>query len=106
MMHHQMEAPPPPPPMAPYQAQPAQQVMGYCADCRQPIHTSELRIMCRGCDSYYHRRCSGLTQLACELLLNEPVAEWACNRCFEYRRGPVVPVNQPPDCRQSVWLQQ
>lgn len=47
--------------------------------------------MCRaGCESYYHQACSGLTELACEMLKAEPSAEWACNRCI--CSDPKIPV--------------
>lgn len=101
---HQMEGQPP---MAPYQQQTGGQVMVYCGECRQAIYANEPRIVCRaGCDFYYHRHCSGLTELACELLLREAAAEWVCNRCININRQiPVVRIHnqQPADCRQTVW---
>lgn len=93
------------PQQQPQQLQRQQQMLVYCAECRQPIYQNEPKMMCRaGCDSYYHRSCSGLSELACELLLRESSAEWVCNRCVcSDRKIPVVRLlSQQPDCRQSV----
>lgn len=85
------EPTPPPPPQT------------FCIECRRQFYPNEFRIICRaGCDSYYHQSCSGLTELACDMLMREPNAEWACNRCiFSDRKIPVVRtiVDQTSDCR-------
>lgn len=93
----QPQAPPPPP------GQP--QMLVRCAQCGQPIYQNEPQIMCRaGCESTYHQRCSGLSELACELLLQEKAAEWVCQQCTNSRKFPAIrQISQEPDCRQSVW---
>jgi len=93
-----LQGPPPQPQPQPQQqhqqqAPPQQQpIVAYCAECRQPVYAAEPKIACRaGCESYYHRHCSGLTELACDLLLREQSAEWACNRCIcSERKIPIV----------------
>lgn len=123
MMPNQMDMPqpaqhrqPPPPTQAAqvesnYMNQPQQQQQQqpqqpsiYCAECKQPIYPNDSRIMCRaGCESYYHRHCSGLIELAYEMLLNESFAEWACNWCVSSNRlVPHVRIAPQPDCRLSV----
>lgn len=103
------QQPPPQQQQPPPQQQ--QHAMVHCVECRAPIYPHETKISCQaggaGCKNYYHRHCSGLTELACQMLLSEePAAEWVCNRCIcGNRRIPFVRMHsQQNDCRQSaVW---
>lgn len=98
MAYQQQQQPQPPP-----HGQP--QMLVRCAHCGQPIYQNEPQIMCRaGCESSYHQRCSGLSELACELLLKEKAAEWVCQQCTSSRKFPAIrQISQEPDCRQPVW---
>lgn len=64
----------------------------FCGKCQREIYQNEPNIICKaGCRSCFHISCSGLTQLACDLLMKESLAEWACDRCTSgNRRVPFV----------------
>lgn len=64
----------------------------YCGKCQREVYHNEPSIVCKaGCRAYFHISCSGLTQLACDLLMKESLAEWACDRCTSgNRRVPYV----------------
>lgn len=100
---HQMEPPGQSPMQPPYQQvqqqplqpQPQQQQQPYntinsnvyCGKCQREIYQDEPNIICKaGCRSCFHLLCSGLTKLACDLLMKESLAEWACDRCTSGNR--------------------
>lgn len=63
----------------------------FCGKCQREIYQNEPNIVCKAlCSACYHISCSGLTQLACDLLMRESSAEWACDRCTSARRVPLV----------------
>lgn len=54
----------------------------YCGKCQREFYQNEPNIICKaGCRSSFHIPCSGLSELACDLLMKESFAEWACDRC-------------------------
>lgn len=61
----------------------------YCGKCQREFYQNEPNIICKaGCKTCYHISCSGLTQLACDLLMKESLAEWVCDRCTSNRNVP------------------
>jgi hypothetical protein len=71
---------------------PASNHISYCGKCQREVYRNEAHIICKaGCKSLFHISCSGLTQLACDLLMKESLAEWACDRCMTgNRRVPYI----------------
>jgi hypothetical protein len=62
-----------------------------CGVCHKEIHDSDQAILCEsGCNFWFHRTCTGLTDLAYVLLTKEVYAEWVCDRCLSQRSIPLV----------------
>lgn len=63
-----------------------------CGLCHKEIHDNDQAIMCEGggCNFWYHRICTGLTEDAFKLLQTEPCAEWVCDKCFMEKNVPLV----------------
>ncbi|XP_022111440.1 protein pygopus-like [Acanthaster planci] len=77
----------PPPPGPP---------MFFCGLCRMEIHDGEETIMCEsGCNLWFHRVCTGLSEAAYSFLTNEQLAEWACDRCIREKKIPLVKMKPP-----------
>ena len=54
-----------------------------CGICHKEVNEQDQAILCEsGCNFWYHRACTGLTDLAYSLLTEEIYAEWACERCM------------------------
>ena len=54
-----------------------------CQDCQQEIHENMQAIQCRiGCGFWFHRACSGLTEKAFLLLVEQGnIVRWICHHC-------------------------
>ncbi|XP_038078338.1 protein pygopus-like [Patiria miniata] len=64
-----------------------------CGICRMDIHEGEETILCEsGCNMWFHRVCTGLTEAAYSLLTTEQLAEWACDRCIREKKIPLVKI--------------
>jgi len=62
-----------------------------CGKCHREVHENDEAIQCAvGCKFFFHRPCSKLTQVAYQLLQNEPLAEWVCDDCW--MDGDIPPV--------------
>jgi len=62
-----------------------------CGVCHKEIHDSDQAILCEsGCNFWFHRTCTGLTDLAYILLTKEVYAEWVCERCLSFRSIPLI----------------
>lgn len=54
-----------------------------CGICHKEVNEQDQAILCEsGCNFWYHRACTGLTDFAYALLTEEIYAEWACERCM------------------------
>lgn len=54
-----------------------------CGVCHKEVNEQDQAILCEsGCNFWYHRACTGLTDVAYSLLTDEIYAEWACDRCM------------------------
>ncbi len=68
-----------------------------CGLCRLEVHDTEDAIQCEsGCNMWFHRLCTGLTEAAYSLLTTEYLAEWACDRCIKEKKIPMVRVKPQP----------
>lgn len=64
-----------------------------CGICHKEVHDNDQAIMCEsGCNFWYHRSCTGLTEAAFVMLTQEPYAEWACDGCLATRSIPLVKI--------------
>ena len=62
-----------------------------CGTCRREVHDNDQAILCEsGCNFWYHRACTGLTETAFVYLTQEVFAEWVCDSCFKQKEVPVV----------------
>ena len=54
-----------------------------CGICHKEVHDNDQAILCEsGCNFWFHRACTGLTEPAYTMLTQEVFAEWVCDRCF------------------------
>ena len=54
-----------------------------CGICHKEVHDNDQAILCEsGCNFWFHRSCTGLTEPAYTMLTHEVFAEWVCDRCF------------------------
>lgn len=82
---------PPNQPMVFNPANPSAPPIYPCGVCHKEIHDSDQAILCEsGCNFWFHRTCTGLTDLAYILLTKEVYAEWVCERCLSSRAIPLV----------------
>jgi len=64
-----------------------------CGICHKEVHDNDQAIMCEsGCNFWYHRGCTGLSEVAFLMLTQEAYAEWACDGCLNTRNIPLVKI--------------
>lgn len=108
MINHHHQQPPPPLHMS---SGPYSSILS-CGRCRQEIYPNQARIKCEAsCQMSYHRGCSGMTEMACDLLQRETYAEWVCDSCISSgistgERIPLVRYKYQDYRPQPVYVQQ
>ena len=66
-----------------------------CGICRREVNDNDDAIFCEtGCAQWYHRICTGLTELAYDLLTAEENAEWVCDNCIATKSVPLVKLDR------------
>lgn len=63
-----------------------------CGACRKEIGDTEAIFCESGCNFWYHRQCTGLTDNAFQLLTKEYRAEWVCDPCFHKKNIPLIKI--------------
>lgn len=64
-----------------------------CGVCHKEVHENEQAILCEsGCNFWFHRLCTGLTEDAFTMLKSEVYAEWVCDRCLHTKNIPLLKV--------------
>lgn len=64
-----------------------------CGICHKEVHDNDHAILCEsGCNFWFHRVCTGLTEPAYLSLTKEIYAEWVCDKCLSTKNIPVVKV--------------
>ncbi|KAK3593775.1 hypothetical protein CHS0354_014314 [Potamilus streckersoni] len=62
-----------------------------CGVCHKEVHDNDQAILCEsGCNFWFHRACTGLTEPAFLMLTQEVYAEWVCNQCSSHKNIPLV----------------
>ena len=62
-----------------------------CGKCHKEVHDNDQAILCEsGCNFWFHRTCTGLTELAFLMLTQEVYAEWVCDHCLATKNVPLV----------------
>lgn len=62
-----------------------------CGVCHKEVHDNDQAILCEsGCNFWFHRVCTGLTEAAYQLLTAEVYAEWVCDKCLATKNIPLV----------------
>lgn len=62
-----------------------------CGICHKEVHDNDQAILCEsGCNFWFHRVCTGLTEAAYQLLTAEVYAEWVCDKCLASKNIPLV----------------
>ncbi|XP_066149080.1 protein pygopus-like isoform X2 [Euwallacea fornicatus] len=62
-----------------------------CGVCHKEVHDNDQAILCEsGCNFWFHRGCTGLTEHAFQLLTAEVYAEWVCDKCLATKNIPLV----------------
>ncbi|KAK6631289.1 hypothetical protein RUM44_005815 [Polyplax serrata] len=62
-----------------------------CGICHKEVHDNDQAILCEsGCNFWFHRMCTGLTEPAYQLLTAEVYAEWVCDKCLNSKNIPLV----------------
>ena len=62
-----------------------------CGVCRKEVKEDDQAILCESsCNFWFHRICTGLTETAFHLLIQEIYAEWVCDRCITSTNIPLV----------------
>lgn len=62
-----------------------------CGICHKEVHDNDQAILCEsGCNFWFHRVCTGLTEAAYHLLTAEVYAEWVCDKCLSAKNIPLV----------------
>lgn len=62
-----------------------------CGVCHKEVHDNDQAILCEsGCNFWFHRGCTGLTEAAFQLLTAEVYAEWVCDKCLHSKNIPLV----------------
>lgn len=62
-----------------------------CGVCHKEVHDNDQAILCEsGCNFWFHRGCTGLTEAAFQLLTAEVYAEWVCDKCLASKNIPLV----------------
>jgi len=64
-----------------------------CGMCHKEVHDSDQAVLCEsGCNFWFHRQCTGLTEAAHQLLTKEIYAEWVCDSCLHKKNIPLIKV--------------
>ncbi|ESO89625.1 hypothetical protein LOTGIDRAFT_59649, partial [Lottia gigantea] len=62
-----------------------------CGICHKEVHENDQGILCEsGCNFWFHRTCTGLTEPAFKMLTQAIYAEWVCDKCWNTKNIPVV----------------
>ncbi|KAG8177753.1 hypothetical protein JTE90_008854 [Oedothorax gibbosus] len=62
-----------------------------CGICHKEVHDNDHAILCEsGCNFWFHRVCTGLSEPAFHLLHTEVYAEWVCDKCLATKNIPLV----------------
>ncbi|XP_015908131.1 protein pygopus [Parasteatoda tepidariorum] len=62
-----------------------------CGICHKEVHDNDQGILCEsGCNFWFHRVCTGLSDIAFHLLSAEVYAEWVCDKCLSSKNIPLV----------------
>lgn len=62
-----------------------------CGICHREVHDNDQAILCEsGCNFWYHRSCTGLSESAFIYLNEDVYAEWACDNCMSSKKVPLV----------------
>ncbi len=62
-----------------------------CGICHKEVHDNDQAILCEsGCNFWFHRICTGLTDPAYQMLTQEVYAEWVCDKCLTHKNIPLV----------------
>lgn len=62
-----------------------------CGSCHKEVNDSDQAILCEsGCNFWFHRQCTGLTEQAFQLLTKEVYAEWVCDTCLHKKNIPLI----------------
>ncbi|XP_046399858.1 protein pygopus-like [Ischnura elegans] len=62
-----------------------------CGICHKEVHDNDQALLCEsGCNFWFHRVCTGLTEAAYQLLTAEVYAEWVCDKCLSSKNIPLV----------------
>ena len=62
-----------------------------CGKCHKEVHDNDQAILCEsGCNFWFHRTCTGLTEIAFVMLTQECYAEWVCDSCLATKNVPLV----------------
>ncbi|KAF4532934.1 hypothetical protein B566_EDAN015646 [Ephemera danica] len=62
-----------------------------CGICHKEVHDNDQAILCEsGCNFWFHRICTGLTEAAYTMLTAEVYAEWVCDKCLSAKSIPLV----------------
>ncbi|KFM70678.1 Protein pygopus, partial [Stegodyphus mimosarum] len=62
-----------------------------CGICHKEVHDNDQAVLCEsGCNFWFHRVCTGLTEPAFHLLSAEVYAEWVCDKCLSSKNIPLV----------------
>ncbi len=55
------------------------------------VHDNDQAILCEsGCNFWFHRICTGLSDAAYQMLTTEVYAEWVCDKCLGSKQIPLV----------------
>lgn len=62
-----------------------------CGVCHKEVHDNDQAILCEsGCNFWFHRACTGLSEPAFVMLKEEVYAEWVCDKCLATKAIPLV----------------
>lgn len=62
-----------------------------CGVCHKEVHDNDQAILCEsGCNFWFHRICTGLTEPAFHMLTQEVYAEWVCEKCVSMKEIPLI----------------
>uniref|UniRef100_A0A131YAD7 Pygopus n=1 Tax=Rhipicephalus appendiculatus TaxID=34631 RepID=A0A131YAD7_RHIAP len=62
-----------------------------CGVCHRAVEDYDEGILCEaGCNFWFHRSCTDLTETAFHLFTREAYTEWACDRCASSENMPLV----------------
>ena len=68
-------------------------IMYPCGICTKEVSDADDAILCEaGCEFWYHRMCTGMTDIAYQYLTNEENCEWVCDKCIATKSVPLVKI--------------